>query len=53
VIRRRAGSAEGKPNEQRIHIAFRADRRQQVDEFQRAALAAGGRDNGLPGPRPH
>jgi catechol 2,3-dioxygenase-like lactoylglutathione lyase family enzyme len=45
--------AEGKPNEPRIHIAFRADSRKQVDEFYRAALAAGGRDNGPPGPRPH
>jgi catechol 2,3-dioxygenase-like lactoylglutathione lyase family enzyme len=45
--------SEGTPNEPRIHIAFRADSRKQVDEFYRAALAAGGRDNGAPGPRPH
>jgi catechol 2,3-dioxygenase-like lactoylglutathione lyase family enzyme len=45
--------AEGAPNEPRVHIAFRADSRKQVDEFYRAALAAGGRDNGAPGPRPH
>lgn len=45
--------AEGTPNEPRIHIAFAAATRQQVDEFYRAALAAGGRDNGPPGPRPH
>ena len=45
--------AQGKPNEPRIHIAFRADSRKQVDEFYRAALAAGGRDNGPPGLRPH
>jgi catechol 2,3-dioxygenase-like lactoylglutathione lyase family enzyme len=45
--------AEGTPNEPRIHIAFRADSRRQVDEFYRAAMAAGGRDNGPPGPRPH
>ena len=44
--------AEGTPNEPRLHIAFRADSRQQVDEFYRAALAAGGRDNGPPGLRP-
>ena len=44
--------AEGNPNEPRIHIAFRAENRKQVDEFYRAALAAGGRDNGPPGPRP-
>lgn len=34
------------------HIAFAADRRDQVDAFYRAALAAGGRDNGPPGLRP-
>lgn len=35
------------------HIAFRAATRAQVDAFHAAALAAGGRDNGAPGPRPH
>lgn len=45
--------SEGEPSAPRIHIAFVADRREQVDEFYRAALAAGGRDNGPPGPRPH
>jgi catechol 2,3-dioxygenase-like lactoylglutathione lyase family enzyme len=35
-----------------IHIAFAADRREQVDAFYAAALAAGGRDNGAPGLRP-
>jgi catechol 2,3-dioxygenase-like lactoylglutathione lyase family enzyme len=45
--------AEGAPNQPRIHIAFRADNRKQVDEFYRAAIAAGGKDNGAPGPRPH
>mgnify|MGYP001093192662 FL=1 len=43
----------GEPNEPRIHIAFRAASRAVVDEFYRAALAAGGRDNGPPGLRPH
>jgi catechol 2,3-dioxygenase-like lactoylglutathione lyase family enzyme len=41
------------PNEPRIHVAFRADSRAVVDAFHRAALAAGGRDNGPPGLRPH
>ena len=45
--------AEGPPNEPRIHIAFRAESRAHVDAYYRAALAAGGRDNGPPGPRPH
>ena len=36
-----------------LHIAFTAASRRQVDEFHRAALAAGGKDNGAPGLRPH
>jgi catechol 2,3-dioxygenase-like lactoylglutathione lyase family enzyme len=35
------------------HVAFTADTRAEVDAFYRAALAAGGRDNGAPGLRPH
>ena len=35
-----------------LHLAFAADTRQQVEAFHRAALAAGGRDNGAPGLRP-
>ena len=34
-----------------IHVAFTADSREQVRAFHRAALAAGGRDNGAPGIR--
>jgi len=34
------------------HVAFAATSRAQVDAFHAAALAAGGRDNGAPGPRP-
>ena len=45
--------SEGAPNQPRLHVAFRAERREQVDEFHKAALAAGGRDNGSPGLRPH
>jgi catechol 2,3-dioxygenase-like lactoylglutathione lyase family enzyme len=36
-----------------LHLAFVARTRQQVDAFYRAALAAGGKDNGAPGFRPH
>jgi catechol 2,3-dioxygenase-like lactoylglutathione lyase family enzyme len=36
----------------RVHVAFAAENRPQVDAFHRAALAAGGRDNGAPGLRP-
>ena len=35
-----------------LHLAFKAETRQQVDAFYRAALEAGGRDNGPPGLRP-
>jgi catechol 2,3-dioxygenase-like lactoylglutathione lyase family enzyme len=35
------------------HVAFTAQTRAEVDAFYRAAMAAGGRDNGAPGPRPH
>lgn len=45
--------AEGAPQKPHVHIAFRANNRKQVDEFYRAAMASGGRDNGAPGPRPH
>ncbi|GGA08177.1 VOC family protein [Dyella caseinilytica] len=45
--------SKGVPNNPAVHIAFRAASRAQVDAFYQAALAAGGRDNGAPGPRPH
>jgi catechol 2,3-dioxygenase-like lactoylglutathione lyase family enzyme len=35
-----------------IHVAFRADKRSIVSAFHAAAIAAGGTDNGPPGPRP-
>ena len=35
------------------HVSFRADGEEQVQRFHAAALAAGGTDNGAPGPRPH
>ena len=36
-----------------LHLAFVAGNRQQVEAFHRAALAAGGQDNGAPGLRPN
>ena len=36
-----------------LHIAFRVASRAAVDAFYEAAIAAGGRDNGAPGLRPH
>lgn len=44
---------EGTPQRPPLHVAFRADSRAQVDAFYRAALDAGGTDNGPPGLRPH
>jgi catechol 2,3-dioxygenase-like lactoylglutathione lyase family enzyme len=35
-----------------LHIAFRARTHKQVDEFYQAAIKAGAKDNGGPGPRP-
>ncbi len=35
------------------HFAFQAKNRDQVNAFHKAALAAGGRDNGAPGERPY
>jgi catechol 2,3-dioxygenase-like lactoylglutathione lyase family enzyme len=39
--------------EPHMHIAVRADSHDEVDAFYKAALAAGGKDNGAPGLRPH
>ncbi len=36
-----------------FHLAFTAESQAAVDAFYTAALAAGGKDNGAPGPRPH
>jgi catechol 2,3-dioxygenase-like lactoylglutathione lyase family enzyme len=36
-----------------LHVAIVAKDRATVDAFHRAALAAGGKDNGAPGLRPH
>jgi len=35
-----------------LHLAFRVENRALVEAFHRAALAAGGKDNGAPGLRP-
>lgn len=43
----------GKPAVGGCHVAFAAPDRATVDAFHAAALAAGGRDNGTPGLRPH
>jgi catechol 2,3-dioxygenase-like lactoylglutathione lyase family enzyme len=54
--------ANGKPDfwiggegglERPLHVAFAAEDRATVDAFYRAAIAAGAKDNGGPGLRPH
>lgn len=40
-----------RPGINQMHVAFAAASREAVDEFYTAAIAAGGRDNGPPGPR--
>jgi catechol 2,3-dioxygenase-like lactoylglutathione lyase family enzyme len=43
----------GKAFTGRLHVAFAATDREQVRAFYAAALAAGAKDNGPPGLRPH
>lgn len=43
----------GEPQTPRTHIAFRAADEEHVSMFHRAAIEAGGTDNGAPGPRAH
>lgn len=43
--------AHGAPVRGRLHIAFQADSRAQVDAFHAAAMDAGATDNGAPGLR--
>jgi catechol 2,3-dioxygenase-like lactoylglutathione lyase family enzyme len=44
---------KGSPNNPPVHVAFRVTTRAQVDAFFNVAIAAGGRDHGKPGVRPH
>ena len=45
--------SEGAPMTPRVHLAFNAASRTDVDAFFAASLAAGGIENGAPGLRPH
>jgi catechol 2,3-dioxygenase-like lactoylglutathione lyase family enzyme len=42
----------GRPPVSGAHVAFGVESAEMVDAFHAAALAAGGTDNGAPGPRP-
>ncbi len=45
--------SRGTPSSPSVHVAFRVQSHALVEAFYSAALAAGGRDNGSPGLRPH
>lgn len=45
--------SQGDPPASPLHLAFSARNRAEVDAFHAAALAAGAKDNGAPGLRPH
>jgi catechol 2,3-dioxygenase-like lactoylglutathione lyase family enzyme len=48
-----AAATDDRPAARRLHIAFAAPSRAEVDAFWRAGTEAGYRDDGAPGPRPH
>lgn len=43
---------QGDPGKAATHVAFQVSKRALVDAFYAAAMAAGGKNNGQPGPRP-
>ncbi|GGY87453.1 glyoxalase [Cellvibrio zantedeschiae] len=45
--------SRGTPGKSSTHAAFRVESRNLVDAFYKAAIEAGGKDNGGPGLRPH
>lgn len=45
--------SRGTPGKSPTHVAFSVANREMVDAFYKAALEAGGKDNGGPGLRPH
>jgi len=45
--------SDGKPASGSLHVCLTAPDRASVDAYYAAAMAAGGRDNGPPGIRPH
>jgi catechol 2,3-dioxygenase-like lactoylglutathione lyase family enzyme len=45
--------SQGDATQPPVHVAFRVPSRAAVDAFYKAAIAAGGRDHGAPGLRPH
>lgn len=45
-------ATEKHPAHKRVHVALKAKDKRMVDEWYEEAIAAGGKDNGEPGPRP-
>ncbi|HHH1510497.1 TPA: VOC family protein [Yersinia enterocolitica] len=43
---------QGRPSTPRMHLAFSAKNKEEVDAFHSTALRVGGKDNGAPGYRP-
>ena len=52
MVHRRPLALRRPPATTGCHLAWRATTRSQVDAFYRAAMEAGGKDNGAPGLRP-
>ena len=52
ISSQQSDAAQGKMTG-RLHLAFQGKSRETVERFYKAALAAGGRDNGAPGERPY
>lgn len=44
-------SSPERPAHEKIHFAFKAETKEQVEEFHKIALENGAKDNGEPGPR--
>lgn len=44
-------STKSRPAHKKIHVAFRANDKKMVRDWYKAALQAGAKDNGKPGPR--
>lgn len=45
-------ATKSRPAHKKIHVAFKAKDKKQVQNWYKEAIKAGGKDNGKPGPRP-
>ncbi len=44
-------ATKDRPAHKKVHIAFKAKTKEQIQEFYKVAIANGAKDNGKPGPR--